>query len=46
MLLIWIRSIGCKDFLRSYDGTAIVISHDRHFLNSVCTHIVAAAMRW
>jgi ATPase subunit of ABC transporter with duplicated ATPase domains len=26
-------------FLTRYDGTLIVISHDRHFLNSVCTHI-------
>jgi ATPase subunit of ABC transporter with duplicated ATPase domains len=25
--------------LRSYDGVLIVISHDRHFLNGVCTHI-------
>lgn len=28
-----------QDFLTRYDGTLIVISHDRHFLNSVCTHI-------
>jgi len=28
-----------KEFLNSYDGVLIVISHDRHFLNSVCTHI-------
>jgi ATPase subunit of ABC transporter with duplicated ATPase domains len=28
-----------EDFLRSYDGVVIVISHDRHFLNGVCTHI-------
>jgi len=28
-----------QDFLNRYDGTLIVISHDRHFLNSVCTHI-------
>src|SRR5580693_4648425 len=28
-----------RDFLNSYDGSLIVISHDRHFLNSVCTHI-------
>jgi ATPase subunit of ABC transporter with duplicated ATPase domains len=28
-----------QKFLNSYDGVLIVISHDRHFLNSVCTHI-------
>src|SRR5512140_598690 len=28
-----------QDFLINYDGVLIVISHDRHFLNSVCTHI-------
>jgi ATPase subunit of ABC transporter with duplicated ATPase domains len=27
-----------QDFLNNYDGTLIVISHDRHFLNSVTTH--------
>ena len=27
-----------QDFLLSYDGTMIAISHDRHFLNSVTTH--------
>ena len=27
-----------QDFLARYDGTLIVISHDRHFLNAVCTH--------
>ena len=27
-----------QDFLLNYDGTLIVISHDRHFLNSVTTH--------
>ena len=28
-----------QDFLVRYTGTLITISHDRHFLNSVCTHI-------
>src|SRR5256714_2865579 len=28
-----------QGFLNKYDGVLIVISHDRHFLNSVCTHI-------
>src|SRR6202008_3356122 len=28
-----------QDFLIHYEGSLIVISHDRHFLNSVCTHI-------
>ncbi len=28
-----------REFLVRYEGTLIVISHDRHFLNSVCTHI-------
>src|SRR5579872_5220647 len=29
----WVR-----EFLLRYEGTLIVISHDRHFLNGVCTH--------
>ena len=28
-----------EDFLLRYNGTVITISHDRHFLNNVCTHI-------
>ena len=28
-----------QDYLHEYEGVMIVISHDRHFLNSVCTHI-------
>src|SRR4051812_18030295 len=28
-----------SDFLNHYNGTLIVISHDRHFLNGICTHI-------
>ena len=30
----WLQS-----FLTAYDGVVITISHDRHFLNSICTHI-------
>jgi ATPase subunit of ABC transporter with duplicated ATPase domains len=28
-----------QDYLCEYEGVLIVISHDRHFLNSVCTHV-------
>src|SRR5450755_1229590 len=28
-----------QGFLNVYDGVVIAISHDRHFLNSVCTHV-------
>ncbi|HVJ09794.1 MAG TPA: ATP-binding cassette domain-containing protein [Acidisarcina sp.] len=28
-----------QDFLLHFEGSLITISHDRHFLNSVCTHI-------
>ena len=27
-----------QDYLRAYEGCLIVISHDRHFLNEICTH--------
>ncbi len=29
-----------EDFLMDFPNTVIVVSHDRHFLNHVCTHIV------
>jgi len=29
-----------EDFLMDYHKTVLVVSHDRHFLNKVCTHIV------
>ena len=29
-----------EDFLLDFSGTVIVVSHDRHFLNTICTHIV------
>ena len=29
-----------EDFLMDYEGLIIVVSHDRHFLNTVCTNIV------
>ena len=28
-----------EDFISNYDNTVIVVSHDRYFLDSVCTHI-------
>jgi ATPase subunit of ABC transporter with duplicated ATPase domains len=28
-----------ENFISNYDNTVIVVSHDRHFLDSVCTHI-------
>lgn len=36
-----IRSVEwLEDFLLDFPGIVIVVSHDRHFLNTVCTHIV------
>ena len=29
-----------EDFLMDYQNTVIVVSHDRHFLNKVCTHML------
>lgn len=29
-----------QEFLGNFDGTVIVVSHDRYFLNEVCTHMV------
>ena len=29
-----------EDFLLNFEGMVIVVSHDRYFLNTVCTHIV------
>ncbi len=29
-----------EEFLINFENTVIVVSHDRHFLNNVCTHIV------
>jgi ATPase subunit of ABC transporter with duplicated ATPase domains len=28
-----------ENFIANYDNTVIIVSHDRHFLDSVCTHI-------
>ena len=32
--------VWLEDFLMDYEGTVIVVSHDRYFLNTVCTRIV------
>ena len=32
--------VWLEDFLMDYNGTVIVVAHDRFFLNTVCTHIV------
>ncbi len=32
-------SMWLEEFLCNFENTAIVVSHDRHFLNKVCTHI-------
>lgn len=35
-----LKTIGwLQEFLINYDNTVIVVSHDRYFLNKVCTHI-------
>ena len=35
-----IQSIAwLEDFLADFENTVIVVSHDRHFLNNVCTHM-------
>ncbi len=35
-----VRAINwLENFLADFEGTVIVVSHDRHFLNMVCTHI-------
>ena len=32
--------IWLEEFLINFDNTVIVVSHDRHFLNKVCTHML------
>jgi len=33
-------TVWLEDFLMSCDSTVLVVSHDRYFLNNICTHIV------
>jgi ATPase subunit of ABC transporter with duplicated ATPase domains len=36
-----LKTVGwLEDFLLEFQNTVIVVSHDRHFLDTVCTHIV------
>jgi ATPase subunit of ABC transporter with duplicated ATPase domains len=36
-----IHTVGwLEDFLASYEAIVLVVSHDRHFLDAVCTHVV------
>lgn len=36
-----IHTIGwLEDFLAGYEAIVLVVSHDRHFLDTVCTHVV------
>jgi len=36
-----IHTVGwLEDFLASYEAIVLVVSHDRHFLDTVCTHVV------
>ncbi len=32
--------VWLEDFLLNYEGLVLIVSHDRYFLNTVCTHIV------
>ena len=36
---IWMAIEWLEEFLINFDNTVIVVSHDRYFLNKVCTHI-------
>src|SRR5690349_16862117 len=36
-----LKTVGwLEDFLLEFKNTVIVVSHDRHFLDTVCTHVV------
>ena len=39
------RCAGWRTSSRDFEGTVLVVSHDRHFLNNVCTHIRGYRLR-
>ena len=36
---MWITISWLENFLADYENIVIVVSHDRHFLDAVCTHV-------
>lgn len=37
--------VWLEDYLKSYSGTIILVSHDRNFLDNICSHIIALSAK-